>query len=458
MPTARPFVLALAAVLLAGCSTAPDAAGDPPSVGAAATAPSDPARSAAVQPAPPPPAAPDGPLAAEVLEALEHRFWLVGRPRPGDVAVLAASGDVRVAWPLVDLLRFEEGSPLGDEVDAAIRALTGAAPPAGEAAWRWHHDHLLRHDVPAPPDHVRFKHAQYRLFDPNMDPFFEAAIATVDGVPALDWREVAWGGVAVGGIPELVDPAVVTAAEADWLDADDRVFGVVVDGEARAYPARVLEVHELANDRLGGVPIALAHCTLCGVATAWRRDLDGADQPLHLATSGLLRRSNKLMFDRETGSLFDQFDGIARTGPLGGLALVPVPVTTTTWTAWRSAHPATTVVDRPPPDLDRYDGSFLGDRPDAPLFPVGATDDRLAPHVEVVGVRTTDGVAVAFERERLLAALVGGRPVVAGGLAASLDEDGVLVVRDRYGGPALHTTTAFWFAWSQFRPDTLLWP
>jgi hypothetical protein len=122
------------------------------------------------------------------------------------------------------------------------------------------------------------------------------------------------------------------------------VFGVVIDGEARAYPKRILAWHEMARDRLGDREIALAYCTLCGAAIPYDARVDG--MPRTFGTSGLLYRSNKLMYDRETNSLWSALTGRALVGPQSrkGTRLTKLPVVTTTWSEWRAAHPETTVV------------------------------------------------------------------------------------------------------------------
>ncbi len=405
--------------------------------------------------APARPAVPTGGLAEQTLEVLARRFWIEGVPAEGDLAALAATSDVRLAWPIIDLLRFEEGGPIGDEAIRALEALTGVPPES--PAWKGYADLLLRWDIPAPPDYRRYKWAQHRIFDQRWDPFFEDADAD------LDWRVVTWGGVPYDGIPALDDPELLAPTEATWLRPDDVVFGVEVDGEHRAYPRRILDVHELVNDTLGGRRIALPHCTLCGVAVAYVTDAvaggDPDDLPLTFATSGLLQRSNKLMFDRETESLWDQFRGTALGGPLQGSRLTSIPLVVTTWDEWRAAHPDTTTLAKPS-EIDRnlgdpYDGTLLDDRPDEPIFPTGVRDGRLAPHERVLGVQLADGSSVAFVVAEVRAVAGAGGRAVLGDVEVGLGADGGLVVLAPRA-PA-EVRESFWFAWSQFHPGTELW-
>ena len=151
-----------------------------------------------------------------------------------------------------------------------------------------------------------------------------------DNGEGIDWRHVSWGGVLIddrplgdtqpcvrGCIPALDDPAVTDADGGDWFPDDATVFGVVIDGEARAYPLNQMEVHEMVNDTLGGRRIAIPYCTLCGSAQAYFTDElgDEFEQPV-FRTSGFLIRSNKMMYELNTGSFVDTFVGNATSGPL----------------------------------------------------------------------------------------------------------------------------------------------
>lgn len=370
---------------------------------------------------------------------------------PGSAQAVAAAGDERYAWLLVDRLRFDQRRTTAQELEQALARLTGTGVESGEVAWVAHSDALLRREVEAPPGYLDLKsEILLTLGDPRWEPFLRE--------PAdVDWRHVTWGGVGRDGIVALSDPVVVDAVDATWLVPTDTVFGVVSGDEARAYPRRILVVHELVNDSLGGRRIAVPYCTLCGSAIPYVTDGVG-----ELRTSGLLQRSNKLMYDVATESLFDQFLGVGVSGPQRGVALERLNVVVTTWQQWREAHPQTTTLARPPAGDrnladDPYSGDFLGGRDTAgPIFPVGDRDSALADTVEVLGVQAPTGVAVAFPVDAVDQALMAGRTVQAGGVSLSR-EGGGLVARPIEGGPILPSHHAFWFAWSQFRADTLLW-
>ena len=175
-----------------------------------------------------------------------------------------------------------------------------------------------------------------------------------------------------------------------------------------------------------------------------------------MRTSGLLIRSNKVMYDIETQSVFDTFLGKAVTGPLAkiGLELEQATVITSDWGTWRRTYPATTVLIE---ELALGRDFNLRETRDAngPIFPVGDVDPRLGVHEDVVGVMTPNGRPVAFVRATAVAALTAGQAVVFDGVQLELDAGGLRAVGTN--GADLGSHQAFWFAWSQFHPDTALW-
>jgi hypothetical protein len=237
------------------------------------------------------------------------------------------------------------------------------------------------------------------------------------------------------------------------------VFGVVVGGEARAYPKNVMEVHEMVNDTLGGRRIGVPYCTLCGSAQAYYTDAvpEGFDT-LELRTSGLLVRSNKVMFDLDTFSLFDTFKGTALSGPLrdAGFVLEAVTVVTSTWGDWKTAHPDTTIVAEDGGIGRTYPADPLQGRDDAgPIFPIGDVDPRLPVQEQVLGVIAPDGTPIAFPVAAARDALEAGESVTLAGVRVA--SDGAGLVAETIDGDPIPTHQAFWFAWSQFNPGTAVW-
>ena len=158
-------------------------------------------------------------------------------------------------------------------------------------------------------------------------------------------EEIVWGGVRKDGIPALRNPKTIQAADATFLEEGETVFGIELGGKSRAYPQRILDWHEMANDIVGGEPFALSYCTLCGSAIAYATRTSGGD-PLVFGSSGLLYRSNKLMYDAGTMSLWSNLTGEPVAGPLvgRGIRLTPLPLTVTSWREWKARHPETDVV------------------------------------------------------------------------------------------------------------------
>ncbi|RNC86524.1 MAG: DUF3179 domain-containing protein [Winogradskyella sp.] len=156
--------------------------------------------------------------------------------------------------------------------------------------------------------------------------------------------EVRWGGVIQDGIPPLRNPQMISADDATYLDGDNIVFGIEINGDFRAYPKRILAWHEMFTDTVGGIPVAGVYCTLCGTVILYKTEQDG--KKYELGTSGFLYRSNKLMYDKETQSLWNTLWGKPVIGPLvdKGIELDYLSVVTTTWKDWKARHPETTVL------------------------------------------------------------------------------------------------------------------
>jgi len=423
-------------------------------------------------PWPDPPAVPDGPLDPSVSEALDRLVStiLAGALDRDALDMLAGSDDARLAWIISDLLRFIQA---GTEAEALVQAfadLTGVDPRGDDrfetVTWLAVTNLLIAWDLPAPPNYQERKAALFLAVEPAWEPFF------ADSDSAIDWRLVSWGGVFIddrelgdrrpcprGCIPALDDPALTPAAEGDWY-ADDRiVFGVVVGDEAVAFPKNIMEVHEMVNVTIGGRRIGMPYCTLCGSPQAYLTDAvpEGVETPV-LRTSGLLSRSNKVMFDLVTGSVFDTFVGRAISGPLEdiGLVLEQTSVVVSSWGEWKVAHPDTMIVARDGGIGRSYPEDPLGGRDDdGPIFPIGQADLRLPAQARVVGAVDPDGQPVAFPVEQATSSLAAGREVVLGVVELVADAGGLRA--QLRGGEELPAHEAFWFAWSQFHPETLVW-
>ena len=420
------------------------------------------------------PASPQIPDLEEDIEALMSPCtpWDVRAPctygfDPERIDRVGAAGDIRLAWVLADILRFSGDPEAVTALKQAIWRLTGV-PTGSIHRWSRLTDYLIAEDVPPPDDYQRHKGSLYRRFGPGWVPFFDDPDADVD------WRYIAWGGVGIDDrpigapdapctcIPALNDPTLTAAASGSWYPDDRLVFGIELNGEARAYPKHQMQVHEMVNDTLGGRRIGVVYCTLCGTAQAFLTDSlpDGIETPtgtFELRTSGLLSRSNKVMFELHTFSYFDTFRGRAISGPLQDveLELEQVTVAVASWGDWREGHPDTTIVARDGGLGREYLLDPLGDRDDGgPIFPIGEVDPRLPVQDQVLGVRH-QGITVAFPEIRARATLAAGLPVHHAGINVGL-ASGALVATAADGTP-ITTHQSFWFAWSQFFPETELW-
>ena len=189
------------------------------------------------------------------------------------------------------------------------------------------------------PRYPAFKGALYGFLDPRFMAYFDEV-----GEPLIRLDEIVWGGVRQDGIPPLRNPAMLAADDVAYLDDDHIVFGISVNGDARAYPKRILGWHEMFVDTVGGMPVAGVYCTLCGTVILYHTEHDGVNHAL--GTSGFLYRSNKLMYDQATQSLWSTMRGVPVVGPLAGkgIALDRGGVVTTTWGEWRRRHPDTKVL------------------------------------------------------------------------------------------------------------------
>jgi len=161
-----------------------------------------------------------------------------------------------------------------------------------------------------------------------------------------DWREIISGGPPKDGIPALSDPAFISVADETRLGAREPVVAVELDGATpRAYPIRYLTWHEIVNDEVGGVPIAVTFCPLCNSAPTFDRRVGGA--VLDFGVSGKLRHSDMVMFDRQTESWWQQAVGEAIVGRHTGATLAQLPTWMESWEEFRTRNPDGLVMDEP---------------------------------------------------------------------------------------------------------------
>ncbi len=341
------------------------------------------------------------PYAQVTREDVQRARALLSGRRPAVVGAIRAikrERDPRWVPVLVEVLlyyRLRRDARTAQIITMHLQDMTGER--LGNRYLRWI-EWLGRHTELEPhPVYRIVKSAIYGAIDPQFRRWLQSGTPT-----RIRLVEVVWGGVPFDGIPALDRPRVLPARKARDLRDDALVFGVSIRGEARAYPVRMLDWHEMVNDVVGGEPVSLAYCTLCGSGILFSGRV--GDRTLTFGSSGLLFRSNKLMYDRQTLSLWHQMTGEPVIGPLAmrGLRLQRLPLIMTTWAEWRRRFPHTTVLD-PDTGYDRdYSRSPYAKYFRSPdlMFPVWIRDDRL-PLKARVFVMFVNGTPVAFPVDRL---------------------------------------------------------
>ncbi len=330
---------------------------------------------------------------------------------------------------------------------------------------------------------------------------------------SVPYSEILSGGPPRDGIPAIDHPRFVTVEEADaWLKPREPVILFMLNGDVRVYPIQILIWHEIVNDEVGGVPVAITFCPLCNTAIAFDRRVD--DLVLDFGTTGRLRYSNLIMYDRQTESWWQQATGEAIVGTLTGKRLRFLPAQMVAWEDVRREYPQARVLSREtgysrPYGQNPYTGyDSVDNRPF--LYAGPETPGRLPPMARVLTV-DLNGDAVAYPyhelaKVRVVNDVVGGEPVVVfwqPGTASPLDtlmvaegrdvgaaaafsrrlEDRVLTfrwdgtafvddltgttwditgrgVKGSLAGTHLTpvvTVNHFWFSWAAFRPDTRIY-
>ena len=416
------------------------------------------------------------------------------------------AGDKSMVPVIVTLMRFINREAVFEEAVLTLNELTGedfGTTPADWPAWfEWVGANL---DDYRPPDgYPQLK----RRFLASIHPGFEQLLDGYENTSRIEPFEIEWGGVAPDGIRPLEFPPNIPAEEADYLESHERVFGVSINGEHRAYPLRIMNPHEMANDVLGGEPISLAYCTLCGAGIAYHGKFDGMETTF--GTSGFLYRSNKIMYDRETLSLWNQETGQPVIGELAdsGIQLNFFPTLLTTWGEWTDEHPDTTVLALDT-GVSQPGSYFPEDNPNATyyeyfntpgtMFPVWIRDDSLEAKDVVLGVKIGEATKAypvsVLQVERVVNDTLGETNVVVLGSEISQaakayergDQEFSRVEGDTSTGvpmklvdqsghvwdvteeslvnasdssqtlPRIPTHSSFWFGWYAFYPDTELY-
>ena len=301
---------------------------------------------------------------------------------------LRQRGEQDVVPALIMALRYGSNR---NAIDQTLAALTGDRGIRGWDDWMvWQQG---RRDVVAADSYLRLKLDVLTRIDRRFNRFFNRP----DLAHEIRLEEVAWRGLSVDGVGALTDPKMSPAAIADaYLTPDELVLGVELNGDARAYPLRILDWHEVINDVIGEIPVTVAYCPLCGTGVLYATKVEGREVPIEFGSSGLVYRSRQLVYDLQTDSLWDLFSGRPVVGPLtgSGIELRTLPIVMTRWSDWQQRHPDTRVLSRDTgyahPYIPGAAHAGNADSPD-PLFPVDVTDYRMAPKDLVFGIRLPSG-------------------------------------------------------------------
>lgn len=320
-----------------------------------------------------------------------------------DSAAQTAIQKIRTQWKtdylilLLDAYPFVSSRKTQLEIETLLESTTGLRFRGSDFPfyqWAWNRP------MTDYPEYLEFK----RDLMARVDPRFVEYFGDSNGAK-IRLDEIRWGGVRRDGIPPLQSPPMIPAAEASWLDDSHQIFGVYLKGEARAYPRRILAWHEMFKDRIAGVEVNGVYCTLCGSMILYETQVAGTFYDL--GTSGFLYRSNKLMYDQASKSLWSTLTGRPVFGQLAAqeIQLPQLPVVTTTWGEWRKLHPETSVLSLNT-GFERDYGEGVAYRDyfadDELMFPVPEADSRLDNKTEVLGLRNAEAdLALAISSEYL---------------------------------------------------------
>lgn len=410
-------------------------------------------------------------------------FSVQGEAKAAVVDKLVARQDPSLIPTLVLAMRWT-GSDT--RVAKALSTLTG------ETITTWHDAYVWQERHPEILPHESYRELKLKFLG-NTDSRFRSFFDAPYGAPEqmrIRLEEVVWGGVLFDEIPSLDHATMLEADDAEYLLDQDLVFGVEINGDVRAYPLRILGWHEMVNDVIGGVPVVLAYCTLCGSGILFETEVSGIDKPLVFGSSGLLYRSNKLIFDRESSTLWNQYTGEPVVGPLvaSGIQLKLRPITIASWEQWRRSHPQTTVLSLETGYSRNYDSGVTYNEyfasPDL-LFPAVVADEAVVVRKDYIfGVRTVAASKAwpldVFSKTPLINDQVGAQALLLVGNADTrtvrayerkaderfeLDKDGSLISgelrweawenflvssdgKQKRGRVAGHVS--YWFAWDNF--------
>ncbi len=351
--------------------------------------------------------------------------------------------------------------------------------------WLWSKEERLIEDY-----HL-FKAALHEKLDSKFSNYFTGR----QNQTSIRFDEIRWGGVVQDGIPPLRNPNMIEADNANYLNDTDVIFGIEVNGDFRAYPKRILAWHEMFVDDVGGIPVAGVYCTLCGTVILYKTEHKGVSY--NMGTSGFLYRSNKLMYDKKTQSLWNTIWGKPVVGPLvgKGIEFDYLSVVTTTWGIWKQRHPETKVLSLQTGHRRNYDEGQAYKQyfaTDDLMFNVPSLDKQLKNKQSILAIRfpETNEAPLAISTRFLKKNPIYVDKIGAQSFVVLTDKSGANRVYETIGHTfksydgaihlmdsnniqwsvyenrlessdgqilkRIHTFNAFWFGWQAAFPDTRL--
>lgn len=347
---------------------------------------------------------------------------------------------------------------------------------------------------------------------PEARRFVDGVWKTNFAIHSVPYNEIFSGGPPRDGIPPIDNPKYETVAQADaWLEDKEPVIFFELNGDARAYPLQILIWHEIVNDKVGSIPVAVTFCPLCNTALVFHSSVDG--QALRFGTTGLLRFSDLVMWDNLSESWWQQATGEAIVGDLTGRRLTFLPASIISWADFKAARPEGKVLSRDTGHFRPYgENPYVGydNINSSPFLYRGPQDGRLPPMERVVAV-TIEETDVAYPftvlaQEKVVNDTIEGQPIVVfyqPGTASALDapliafgkdigsaavfdptgdgrvltfqatEEGFIddqtgslwnILGEAISGPLTGEKLSpivhgdhFWFAWAVFKPDTVVY-
>lgn len=272
-------------------------------------------------------------------------------------------------------------------------------------------------------------------------------------------EQILSGGPEKDGIPSIDNPEFLRAEQVDYLEDNDRVIGVVVNGVARAYPVKILNWHEIVNDSINDQAIAVTYCPLCGSGVVYSSTIDG--KVYEFGVSGLLYNSDVLLYDRQTQSLWSQILSKAISGKMVNKKLTVIPSSHTSWKSWRVKHADTVVLSTDTGYTRNYKRSpYAGYTKNSSVyFPLAFRSKKFHPKERVLGL-SINGKYKAYPFSELAKASGNSSKTTIQDTFEGKELTLKIDIANRDGeirddnGKLLTTINAYWFAWYAFYPDT----